>query len=92
MMMGHGVGILLLTAVAGYWVLERASAHKGQLQKVGFFVGSFVIVASLVGIVCKVWCLGTGKSMMCPLGGKMDKGAYYCPFHSGMPAAPASTK
>ena len=89
MMMGHGSGILLLTAVAGYWVLERASSHKGQLQKVGFFVGSFVIVASLVGVICTVWRLGTGKSWMCPLGGKMDKGASYCPFHS---SAPPSTQ
>jgi len=87
MMMGHGSGLLLLTAVAGYWVLERASVHKGQLQKVGFFVGSVVIIASLVGVICTVWCLGTGTSGMCPLGGKMDRDAYHSYFHSGMPAS-----
>jgi len=86
MMMGHGIIGLLLTAVAGYWVLERASSHKGQLQKIGFFVGSVVIVASLVGLVCSIWCFGTGKAGMCPFGGKMGRGAYspYTP--------PASTK
>ena len=86
MMMGHGLVGLLLTAVAGYWVLERASTHKGQLQKIGFFVGSFVIVASLVGFICSIWCMNTGKMGTCPFGGKMGKGDYY----RGMPGAPGS--
>ena len=88
MMMGHGLVGLLLTAVAGYWVLERASSHKGQLQKVGFAVGSIVIVASLLGAVCSIWCMGTAKSGMCPFGGKMGRGAY-TPYTS---PAPSSTK
>jgi len=87
MMMGHSLVGLLLTAAAGYWVLERASTHKGQLQKVGFFVGSFLIVASLVGVICSVWCFGTGKGWACPFGGKMGRGAY-SPY---MPA-PSATK
>lgn len=88
MMMGHGLVGLLLAAVAGYWVLERASAHKGQLQKIGFTVGSIVIVASLLGAVCSVWCSGGGKSGMCAFGGKMGRGAY-TPYTS---PAPSSTK
>ena len=88
MMYGHGTVGFLLAAVAGYWVLERASNHKGQLQKVGFAVGSIVIVASLLGAICSVWCMGTAKSGMCPFGGKMGRGAY-SPY---MPPAPSSTK
>jgi hypothetical protein len=88
MMMGHGLVGLLLAAVAGYWVLERASTHKGQLQKVGFAVGSLIIVVSLLGIICSVWCFGTSKSGMCPFGGKMGRGAY-SPY---IPPAPSSTK
>ena len=87
MMYGHGLVGLLLAAVAGYWVLERASAHKGQLQKIGFFVGSFVIVLSFVGVICSIWCFGTAKSWMCPFG-KMGKGAY-SPY---APPAPSSIK
>lgn len=87
MMYGHGVVGLLLTAVAGYWVLERASAHKGQLQKVGYFVGSLVIVASLMGLIASVWCFGADKGWMCPFGGKMGRGAY-SPYIPG----PGSTK
>ena len=88
MMYGHGLVGLLLTAVAGYWVLERASTHKGQLQKVGFFVGSLILVISFLGVICNVWCMGTGKTGMCPFGGKMGRGAY-SPY---TPPAPSSTK
>ena len=88
MMYGHGLVGLLLTAVAGYWVLERASTHKGQLQKVGYFLGSVIVIASLLGVICSVWCLGTGKTGMCPFGGKMGRGDYY----RGMPGAPGSPK
>ena len=86
-MMVHGVGMLLLTAVAGYWVLERASTHKGQLQKVGFFVGSLIIVVSLFGVACSVWCMASGKAGMCPFG-KMGRGTY-SPY---TPPAPSSAK
>jgi hypothetical protein len=85
MMMSHGVGMLLLTAVAGYWVLERASTHKGQLQKVGFAVGSLILVISLLGMICSVWCMKSGSSGMCPFGGKMGRGDSY---RSGMPGSP----
>lgn len=70
-MVGYGVGVLLLSAVAGYWVLERAESHKGSLRKVGRFLGWLIIVSSLIGAVCRVWCLA------CP-SGAMGKG--WCPF------------
>jgi len=63
--MVYGTGILLLTAVAGYWVLERSSAHKGNLKRVGQALGWIVIVASLIGVACRVYALSTGKAY-CP--------------------------
>ncbi len=71
-MMGHGVGVLLFAAVAGYWVLERAETHKGDLRRVGKGLGWLIIVVSLIGIVCKVW------SYACPAGAMGKKS--WCPF------------
>lgn len=66
--MMHGVGIFLLTAVAGYWVLERSSSHKGQLKSVGQILGWVVILGSLLSAVCSTWCAGSGKNRWCPYG------------------------
>lgn len=74
--MAYGTGLLLLSAVAGYWVLERSAGHKGQLKSVGQVIGWVVIVTSLVGMACKVFALTTGKAF-CPIGGK---GGYFCPL------------
>lgn len=74
--MMHGTGLLLLSAVAGYWVLERSAAHKGQLKNLGQVIGWVVIVTSLVGMACKVFALTTGKAF-CPIGGK---GSSFCPL------------
>lgn len=76
--MVHGVGVLLLAAIGGYWVLERASTHKGQLKRVGQLLGGLIIVISLIGVVCRVWCLSTGNTTFCPIGMK-GKGSF-CPF------------
>lgn len=59
-----GTGLLLIAAIGGYWVLERSATHKGGLRRVGQWLGGLVIVASLVGVVCKIWC----ASAMCPAG------------------------
>lgn len=66
--MVYGVEGLLLAAIGGYWVLERASAQKGQLRQVGLFLGSLVIVMSLLGVLAEVWSMGA-----CPVvnGGRM---------------------
>ena len=82
----HGGGLLLLSAVAGYWVLERSSSHKGTLKQVGQVVGWVVVVVSLVGVACRVSGAITGKGW-CPQTGK---GGYICPF-TGKPldASPA---
>lgn len=83
-MVGYGVGVLLLSTVAGYWVLERAEGHKGSLRKVGRFLGWLIIVSSLIGVVCRVWCYATCDP------GPMGKG--WCPFKKPMTSMEAPAK
>ena len=78
-MMQGGAGTLLLGAVGGYWVLERAARQKGNLKKVGQLLGAAIIIISLVGVACKVWCDITCSS------GAMGKGGGWCPFSSSSP-------
>ena len=73
--MSGETGALLLAAVAGYWVLERAATHKGQLKRIGQTLGWLIIVVSVVGVICRVWCLVTGRMGACPL----DRGGWSCP-------------
>ena len=80
--MTHGVGVLLLTAIGGYWVLERASGHKGNLKRIGQLVGVAVIIISFIGVACRVWCAAT-----CP-SGMMGKGGW-CPFSPKTSVAPS---
>ena len=82
-MLYGGGGLLLLSAVAGYWVLERAETHKGSLRRSGRVVGWIIIVSSFVGLICRIAC-----ATNCPIG--MPGGMGFCPFgpKSGMPAAP----
>lgn len=85
-MVGHGIGLLLVTVVAGYWVLERAETHKGDLRRVGKVLGWLIIVSSLIGIACRVWGYAT-----CPPGAMGKQG--FCPFSRSRvttPAAPAA--
>ncbi len=72
-MMVHGIGVLLFAAIGGYWLLERALPHKGQMKQLGLFLGSLIIVASLVGVAVQVWWMGSGhmhhEGMMDRMGG-----------------------
>lgn len=77
--MTFGAAGLLLAAVAGYWVLERAETHKGNLRRSGRVLGWVIILTSLIGVVCRVWCLTHGPSPM------MGKSAW-CPFSAPTPA------
>jgi len=52
--MHHGVGMLLLAAVAGYWLLERALKQRGRMKPFGQLLSAFIITVSLIGVVCKV--------------------------------------
>lgn len=60
--MVSGSGTLLLAAIGGYWVLERAATHKGGLKQIGQLVGGLIIVTSLIGVACRVWAIATGKT------------------------------
>ena len=64
--MTHGIVGYLVTAVAGYWVLERASTQKNRLKRVGQFVGWFVIASSVLGVLCYGWCAAGGTWGSCP--------------------------
>ena len=83
--MAHGAGLLLLSAVAGYWVLERAATHKGNLKSIGQFLGSVIIIASLVGLALKAWCLVSSCQSATPMGGR-------CPFMSKVAPPATSSK
>ena len=71
--MVDGAGLLLLSAAAGYWVLERAENHKRGLRRVGRWVGGLIVVAALAGVACRVTacmskgCAMTGKGAYCPI-------------------------
>ena len=77
--MVHGIGVLLLGAIGGYWVLERAATHKGQLKQVGQLVGGLVILLSLAGAALQIWNLASGSGPFCPMG-KSGKGTLLCPL------------
>lgn len=88
--MGHGVAGLLLAAAAGYWVLTLAVKEKPNLKKIGQVVGLVIIVVSLVGVACKIYCLTTG----CPTArGWMGKGGAACLFTGkAAPSAPSTAQ
>ena len=76
----HGMMGLLVSAAVGYWVLERASDRKGEVKRVGRLLGGTIIVLSLAGIACGLWCMSSGKmgggygrGGMCPFTGKMGR-------------------
>ena len=67
----QGTGLLLLTAVAGYWVLERAEGHRGTLRRTGRLVAWVVMLASFAGLVCSALaCASAGKDGWCPFSKK----------------------
>ena len=74
--MCHDGGTLLFAVAAGYWVVERASAQKGQLKQVGQFLGALIIVLALVGVVL------SALSSSCMHGGMGRKGGM-CQLMSG---------
>lgn len=86
-MLYGGAGMLLLGAVAGYWVLERAETHKGDLRRVGKVLGWLIIVTSLIGLACRVYALATGKAY-CPMAFSPEKG-WFCPYSPKSPSLPS---
>ena len=67
-----GSGVLLLTSIGGYWVLERAETHKGSLRSVGRLLGAAVIVISLLGLLFRCGADGSrgGWKGICPFAGR----------------------
>jgi len=86
-MLHGGAGMLLLGAVAGYWVLERAETHKGDLRRVGKALGWLIIVTSLIGLACRVYAVATGKGGYCPV----HKG-WSCPYSPKSPSLPSQPR
>ena len=75
-------GLLLISAAAGYWVLERANRGKGLLKTVGQWLGAVIIVVSLAGVLCTVYSVAKMRGW-CPVPGKMG-----CPIMGAPDAAP----
>ena len=63
----HGVGIFLLGTIGGYWLLERAEGHKGSLKRIGQWLGTFIIIVSLLGLGSVFGKSAGLKGGMCPL-------------------------
>ncbi len=87
--MGHGIGILLLSAIGGYWVLERADRHKGGLRKTGQVLGAVIIAVSLLGVACKVMSASCGVKGLYPTSGMGKKGM--CPISFGSHDLPSTS-
>ena len=49
-----GAGLLLLAAVGGYWVLERATSQTGLFRLLSMIVGLIIIVFGITGASCHV--------------------------------------
>ena len=56
MMMGHGMSVLLVTSAVGYWTLTAAGKEKGRVKTMGQYLGLLIIVLSLFGAACKIYC------------------------------------
>ena len=72
-MMSEGSGLLLLSVIGGYWTLERAETHKGELRRIGRLLGGAIIIASLLGLVFRCWAVCQWTK---------SRGGWSCPFMS----------
>ena len=68
---------LLISAAAGYLVLERAERQRNRIKTVGRIVGWLIVIASFAGVLCRVCYIAKG-----PMAGKVA-----CPF-MGAPKPP----
>ena len=70
--MVHGISLLMLSAVAGYWVLTLAAKEKGRVKTLGNALGFLIIVISVLAFACKVKTCSYGmRGGACPFVGKM---------------------
>ncbi len=74
---GSGIGMLLISAATGYWVLLHAAKEKAyQLKQIGRILGVLIIAVSVLGTACGLY----RQAMMCQMYGKM-----YCPPGNACP-------
>ncbi len=84
--MTHGVGVLLFSSAAGYWVLTLAAKEKAQMKKLGQVLGLIIIGVSLAGVACKIY-----YRTVCPKGMSGYPFASRCPYGvKEAPPAPAA--
>ena len=71
----HGTGMLLLSVIGGYWMLERAENHKGELRRIGRLLGGLVIVVGLFESIVGVWggCPWKKAGWSCPFSRQMHQ-------------------
>jgi hypothetical protein len=88
------VGMLLIAAGVGYWVLTLAGKQKARIKTLGRWLGLLIIIVSVLGASCKMyyqWTCGSSgyykkcsySASNCPKSGKWGKGGQgsdYCPF------------
>ena len=72
---------LLITSAAGYWVLTLAQHQKGSTKSLGRWLGAVIILVSLAGTACTIYCAVSGKAVTCP---PMGKAWGACPLSSAM--------
>ena len=83
-MMTHGISQLLFSAAAGYWVITLASKEKPRVKQLGVLVGLIILVVSLGGIACTLYC-----RMSCGKGGSSFRGMKCSYMKQQPPMAPA---
>ncbi len=72
--MVHSIGILMISAAAGYWVLTLAAKEKGRVKMLGKVLGLVIILVSVLGSACKIcYFMNCSRGMKgaCPFTGKM---------------------
>lgn len=64
---------MLISAAAGYWVLTISEKERGRVKTLGQWLGLLIIVVSVVGAGCKLYCMMGSGGMGMP-------GGMACPF------------
>jgi hypothetical protein len=67
-----GIALILISLGIGYLVCEKADKEKGFLKQLGYWIGSIIIVASMLTALCGWYCkvakklsFGYGKYKSC---------------------------
>ncbi len=96
--MGGAIGIFLISAAAGYWVLARSSGEQGWVRTLGRFLGIMIILISFLSIPAVLRQTRPPASPFGRPGAFPSPGAQFrrpsAPpeFPSGLPSKPAVEK